>query len=44
LSIVMAGFGVTFMVVVGYSHAGWAGAVVPVAGVGIVVTIVCLPE
>ena len=37
----MAGFGVTLMVVVGYGRAGWAGVFIPVAVIGMILTIVC---
>jgi hypothetical protein len=36
----MAGFGVTLMVVVGYSRAGWAGIFAPLAVTGMVLMIV----
>jgi hypothetical protein len=42
--LLMAVLGVTLMMVAGYSRAGWAGAVVSVAVVGMVLTIVCRAE
>ena len=39
--LLMAGFGMTFMMIVGYNRAAWAGVFVPVAVVGMVVTILC---